>query len=91
MYWGDNGVKAATSADLIHCKPETGTGGKILDVLPPRDACFDSNLAEGGTAKFIITEAGEVCSEFWTFWAAQVQLHCVSPVLRQMSRGPGRR
>ncbi|HTQ11428.1 MAG TPA: hypothetical protein VMI31_15290, partial [Fimbriimonadaceae bacterium] len=59
MYWGDDGVKAASSADLIHWTPFTDSQGKIVDVLPPRQGYFDSNLAEGGPAA-VLTKDGIV-------------------------------
>jgi predicted GH43/DUF377 family glycosyl hydrolase len=57
MYWGENVVSLATSADLIHWTPVEGADGAPVKLLQPRPGRFDSGLPEVGPPP-ILTAAG---------------------------------
>lgn len=59
MYWGEAGVFAATSTDLINWEPLVDTKGELRPLISPRKGFFDSDLTECGppaimTAKGIL-------------------------------------
>lgn len=59
MYWGEAGVFAATSEDLINWKPLVNKDGELRPLISPRQGHFDSDLTECGppaimTAKGIL-------------------------------------
>ena len=57
MYWGEHGVSAATSDDLIHWTPILNDQGELLKIILPRKGYFDSMLTECGPPA-IITKDG---------------------------------
>lgn len=48
MYWGEHGVKGATSDDLINWEPILNDQGELAILASPRKGYFDSALAECG-------------------------------------------
>lgn len=48
MYWGEHGIAAATSKDLIHWQPVKDKKNHIKLVVQTRKGYFDSELAEVG-------------------------------------------
>ena len=48
MYWGDLGIRLATSPDLIHWSPLEETPGKPRVILQPRPGMPDSDFPEAG-------------------------------------------
>jgi predicted GH43/DUF377 family glycosyl hydrolase len=48
MYWGEHGVYAATSTDLINWTPVLDEKGELKTLIAPRDGYFDSALTECG-------------------------------------------
>lgn len=48
MYWGEETIRLATSADLIHWQPVEDESGKPVAVLSPRPGHFDSAFPEVG-------------------------------------------
>lgn len=59
MYWGEHGIKAATSDDLIHWHPVRNDDQTIRILIKTRAGYFDSELAEVGPPP-ILTNAGIV-------------------------------
>jgi predicted GH43/DUF377 family glycosyl hydrolase len=57
MYWGEENVYAATSADLVNWNPVTEKDGTLKKLMSPRQGYFDSNLTECGPPA-ILTRAG---------------------------------
>ncbi len=57
MYWGEHGVSAATSDDMINWKPVLDSAGNLKKLIEPRKNYFDSDLTECGPPA-IITEKG---------------------------------
>lgn len=57
MYWGEDGVRAATSTNLIDWTPVRGEDGKIKVLAMPRRGRFDSVLTECGPPA-VMTEEG---------------------------------
>lgn len=48
MYWGEHGVYAATSTDLINWTPVLDEKGGLKTLIAPRNGYFDSALTECG-------------------------------------------
>jgi predicted GH43/DUF377 family glycosyl hydrolase len=48
MYWGEDGVHAATSEDLTSWTPVVDSNGELESVIKPRRGFFDSALTECG-------------------------------------------
>ena len=48
MYWGEAGVFAATSTDLVNWKPLVNDKGELRALISPRKGYFDSDLTECG-------------------------------------------
>lgn len=48
MYWGELGVFAATSTDLVNWKPLLNENGELRALISPRQGHFDSDLTECG-------------------------------------------
>jgi predicted GH43/DUF377 family glycosyl hydrolase len=48
MYWGEAGVFAATSTDLVNWKPLVDEKGELKPLISPRKGYFDSDLTECG-------------------------------------------
>lgn len=59
MYFGEDGMRLATSDDLIHWTVQTDASGEARPLLPARPGRFDSGFAEGGPPA-ILTERGIV-------------------------------
>ena len=57
MYWGEAGVFAATSDNLVDWQPVTDSTGALKALIRPRKGYFDSGLTECGPPA-IITEKG---------------------------------
>lgn len=57
MYWGELGVFAATSSDLINWEPHVNESGELRALISPRQGYFDSDLTECGPPA-IITKKG---------------------------------
>ncbi|HLL43994.1 MAG TPA: glycoside hydrolase family 130 protein [Segetibacter sp.] len=57
MYWGEAGVFAATSSDLVNWEPLVNESGKLRALISPRQGYFDSDLTECGPPA-IITKGG---------------------------------
>lgn len=57
MYWGEAGVFAATSDNLVDWQPVTDSTGELKALIRPRKGYFDSGLTECGPPA-IITEKG---------------------------------
>ncbi|MEJ7767638.1 MAG: glycoside hydrolase family 130 protein [Chitinophagaceae bacterium] len=57
MYWGEAGVFAATSTDLVNWKPLVDEKGNLKPLISPRKGYFDSDLTECGPPA-IITKNG---------------------------------
>lgn len=57
MYWGEAGVFAATSTDLVNWEPLVGNDGELKALISPRKGFFDSDLTECGPPA-VITESG---------------------------------
>lgn len=57
MYWGEHGVYAATSADLINWNPVLNEKGELKTLIAPRNGYFDSALTECGPPA-ILTKKG---------------------------------
>jgi predicted GH43/DUF377 family glycosyl hydrolase len=53
MYWGEAGVFAATSSDLINWKPLVNESGELKALISPRQGYFDSDLTECGPPAII--------------------------------------
>jgi predicted GH43/DUF377 family glycosyl hydrolase len=48
MYWGEAGVFAATSSDLVNWEPLVNEKGELRALISPRKGYFDSDLTECG-------------------------------------------
>lgn len=48
MYWGDNGIFAATSTNLTDWTPFVDDFGNLIPILSPRKRRFDSGIVEPG-------------------------------------------
>jgi predicted GH43/DUF377 family glycosyl hydrolase len=59
MYWGEDGIRLATSTDLVNWTPVRDADGKIMISVTPRKGCFDSALTEVGPPP-VLTEDGIV-------------------------------
>lgn len=59
MYWGEAGICAATSADLINWVPVEDEKQNLKVLFAPRDGHFDSDLTECGPPA-VITDKGIV-------------------------------
>ncbi len=59
MYWGEQGVNAATSDDLNSWTPVVDENGDLRPVIKPRPHFFDSDLTECGPPA-VITDQGIV-------------------------------
>jgi predicted GH43/DUF377 family glycosyl hydrolase len=57
MYWGEAGVFAATSTDLVNWEPLVDEKGELKALISPRKGHFDSDLTECGPPA-IITKNG---------------------------------
>jgi len=57
MYWGEAGVFAATSSDLINWEPLVNESGELRPLISPRKGYFDSDLTECGPPA-IMTDKG---------------------------------
>ncbi len=57
MYWGEAGVFAATSTDLVNWQPLVNDKGELRALISPRKGYFDSDLTECGPPA-IITSKG---------------------------------
>jgi len=57
MYWGEHGVYAATSTDLINWSPVLNEKGELKTLIAPRNGYFDSALTECGPPA-ILTKKG---------------------------------
>lgn len=57
MYWGEAGVFAATSNDLINWEPLVDKEGRLRALISPRKGYFDSDLTECGPPA-VITDKG---------------------------------
>lgn len=57
MYWGELGVYAATSSDLINWEPLLNENGELRALISPRQGHFDSDLTECGPPA-IMTQKG---------------------------------
>ncbi|SKC96405.1 Predicted glycosyl hydrolase, GH43/DUF377 family [Chitinophaga ginsengisegetis] len=57
MYWGEHGVFAATSDNLVDWQPVTDSSGALKALIRPRKGYFDSGLTECGPPA-IITDKG---------------------------------
>jgi len=57
MYWGETGVYAATSTDLINWAPLMSADGSLKALISPRKNYFDSDLTECGPPA-VITRNG---------------------------------
>jgi predicted GH43/DUF377 family glycosyl hydrolase len=57
MYWGEAGVFAATSTDLVNWKPLVNKKGELRPLISPREGFFDSDLTECGPPA-IMTDKG---------------------------------
>lgn len=54
MYWGENPMYIASSADCINWTPLTDDKGELKPVLQPREKKFDSHLTEPGPPAMIM-------------------------------------
>ncbi len=59
MYWGDSGIRLASSEDLIHWVPLEDTSGTPRIILRPRPGLPDSNFPEAGPPP-LLTKKGIV-------------------------------
>lgn len=59
MYWGEDGVRAATSTNLVDWTPVKDAEGKVKILASPRKGKFDSILTECGPPA-VLTEHGIV-------------------------------
>ncbi len=59
MYWGEQGVFAATSTDLINWEPLVDENEELIALAKPRKGFFDSDLTECGPPA-VLTENGIV-------------------------------
>lgn len=59
MYWGEDGVRAATSTNLVDWTPVRGDDGEVKVLASPRRGCFDSVLTECGPPA-VLTDRGIV-------------------------------
>ncbi len=59
MYWGEQGVYAATSSDLINWVPLVDDNEELIALASPRNGYFDSDLTECGPPA-VLTEDGIV-------------------------------
>lgn len=57
MYWGEAGVFAATSTNLVNWKPLVDENGDLKPLISPRQGFFDSDLTECGPPA-LITDKG---------------------------------
>lgn len=57
MYWGEAGVFAATSSDLVNWQPLVDEHGDLKALISPRQGYFDSDLTECGPPA-IMTDKG---------------------------------
>jgi predicted GH43/DUF377 family glycosyl hydrolase len=57
MYWGETGVYAATSTDLVNWEPLVDDKGELKALISPRNGYFDSDLTECGPPA-VMTEKG---------------------------------
>lgn len=53
MYWGDDSLKVATSADLVNWAPLKDSKGQFITIAAPRRGMFDSRLCEPGPPPLI--------------------------------------
>lgn len=59
MYWGEDHVYAATSADLVNWEPLTNADGSLKVLAQPREGFFDSIFTECGPPA-VLTDKGIV-------------------------------
>jgi predicted GH43/DUF377 family glycosyl hydrolase len=59
MFWGDLGIRLATSDDLIHWTPVESSSGEVEVVLRPRPGLPDSDFPEAGPPP-VLTKHGIV-------------------------------
>ncbi|MEZ2348713.1 glycoside hydrolase family 130 protein [Terriglobus sp. RCC_193] len=59
MFWGDLGIRMATSDDLIHWTPVESSPGEVKVVLKPRPGLPDSDFPEAGPPP-VLTKQGIV-------------------------------
>lgn len=59
MFWGDLGIRLATSDDLIHWTPVESAPGEVKVVLKPRPGLPDSDFPEAGPPP-VLTKQGIV-------------------------------
>lgn len=59
MFWGDLGIRLATSDDLIHWTPVESAPGKVKVILKPRPGLPDSDFPEAGPPP-VLTRQGIV-------------------------------
>jgi predicted GH43/DUF377 family glycosyl hydrolase len=59
MYWGEDGVRAATSTNLVDWTPVRDENGRIKVLVAPRRGYFDSLLTECGPPA-VLTDKGIV-------------------------------
>jgi beta-1,2-mannosidase len=59
MYWGEQGIYAATSTDLINWYPLVDENEELIALASPREGYFDSDLTECGPPA-VLTEDGIV-------------------------------
>ena len=59
MYWGEHGVHAATSDNLLDWEPLMDEAGNLRSLIKPRKGYFDSHLTECGPPA-VMTEDGIV-------------------------------
>ncbi|GAO45157.1 glycoside hydrolase family 130 protein [Flavihumibacter petaseus] len=57
MYWGELGVFAATSENLVDWEPVVDAKGALLPLIEPRKGYFDSHLTECGPPA-VLTDKG---------------------------------
>ena len=57
MYWGETGVFAATSNDLVNWEPLVDKKGELRPLISPREGHFDSDLTECGPPA-VVTDKG---------------------------------
>jgi predicted GH43/DUF377 family glycosyl hydrolase len=57
LYWGEQHVYAATSADLVNWAPVVNKDGELKELISPRPGYFDSDLTECGPPA-IMTDKG---------------------------------
>lgn len=57
MYWGEAGVFAATSSDLVNWTPLLNANGELKALISPRQGYFDSDLTECGPPA-LVTDKG---------------------------------